>query len=133
MVCICVLTLLVRASPPVGVFLGRYFSSSVLRSLFRTFPICPITSPIPTRCAIIGFKNGRGPVRRRILQYQYTSTVRYSDFIRSSSSWSRVLSSSCDHHHGCRMDPPVSNDDLLMKHFVFRREITSWCEEQHHH
>jgi hypothetical protein len=31
------------------------------------------------------------------------------------------------------MDPPVSNDDLLMKHFVFRREITSWCEEQHHH
>jgi hypothetical protein len=22
---------------------------------------------------------------------------------------------------------------LMMKHFVFRREITSWCEGQHHH
>jgi hypothetical protein len=53
----------ITASPPVGVFLGRYFSSSVLRSLFRTFPICPITPLIPTRCAIIGLKKGADPCK----------------------------------------------------------------------
>jgi hypothetical protein len=48
----------VRASPPVGVILGRYFLSTVLRSLCWTFPICPITSQIPIRCTIIGLKKG---------------------------------------------------------------------------
>ena len=58
-------------SPPVGVFLGRYFLSSVLISLFWTFPLCPITPQIPTQCAIIGLKNGRGLVRNRMFYYKY--------------------------------------------------------------
>jgi hypothetical protein len=74
---------LLNASPPVRVFLGRYFSSSVRRSLFWTFSIRPITPQIPTRCAIIALKNGRRPVCNRMYHYKYL--VQSSDFILSSS------------------------------------------------